>query len=157
MANYFIDDYNSDLFSVPLKEVIGQTTNNNRSIIIHASTQELPKNLQKNNKKYTYEFAWVSNLSDVRNQQISVIIYEFLNITFKTESSHIQSLLKNPTSVVLMILNRESTTTDKVSVENVVSLIMFGNEDLIGTCIDFLATALPYRSEEHTSELQSPS
>ena len=23
-------------------------------------------------------------------------------------------------------------------------LIMFGNEDLIGTCIDFLATALPY-------------
>ena len=43
-----------------------------------------------------------------------------------------------------MILNRESTTTDKLSVENVVSLIMFGNEDLIGTCINFLAIALPY-------------
>ena len=45
LANYFIDDYNNDLCSVPLKEIIGQTTNNNRSIIIHASTQELPKNL----------------------------------------------------------------------------------------------------------------
>ena len=60
LANYFIDDYNNDLFSVPMNEVITQTNNYNRSIIIHASTQELPEDLQKNNHKYVYEFACVS-------------------------------------------------------------------------------------------------
>ena len=144
ISNYFIDDYNNDLFSVPLNDVVSSSSNNNRSVIIHASTQELPKNLQKNYQKYVYEFAWVSNLSDVRNQQVSGIIYEYLNITFRSESSHIRLLLKNPTTVVLMILNRESETTEKLSVENIVSMIMFGNEDLIGTCIDFIATALHF-------------
>ena len=80
---------------------------------------------------HQYEFAWVSNLSDVRNQQISGIIYEYLNIIFSSESSHIRTLLKKPTTVVLMIINRESETTEKLSTENIVSLIMFGNEDLL--------------------------
>ena len=144
LSHYFLDDYNYDLFSVPLKKVVGQSAYNNRSIIIHASTQELPTNLQKNNKKFVYEFAWVSNLSDVRNKQVSHIIYEYLNLTFQNERAHIRSLLKNATTTVLMILNRESKTTEKLSVENIVSLVMFGNEDLIGTCVDFIATALPF-------------
>ena len=46
LSKYFIDNYNSDLFSVPLNEVITQSPNYNQSIIIHASTQELPENLQ---------------------------------------------------------------------------------------------------------------
>ena len=54
LANYLIDDYNNDLFIVPLNEVITQSTNYNRSIIIHASTQELPEDLQQNNHKYVY-------------------------------------------------------------------------------------------------------
>ena len=43
-----------------------------------------------------------------------------------------------------MIINRESETTEKLSTESIVSLIMFGNKDLIGTCIDFIATAPPF-------------
>ena len=43
-----------------------------------------------------------------------------------------------------MILNVENITDNKITVLNIVSLIMFGNEDMFATCVDFIATSLPY-------------
>ena len=43
-----------------------------------------------------------------------------------------------------MILNWKSDTSDKVSVTNIVSMVMLGNNDLVNTCIDFMATTTPF-------------
>ena len=46
--------------------------------------------------------------------------------------------------MVLMIINRQSTLSDKITETSIVSLVMFGVDDICGTCIDFIATVGPY-------------
>ena len=43
-----------------------------------------------------------------------------------------------------MILNKKKDLSDKVTVSNIVLLVMFGNDDLVNTCIDFVATTTPF-------------
>ena len=136
------DSFNSDFFSVPLNEVLCKTYD--RKILIHASLMELPVEHHKNGKRFVYEFAWATNLHDLRNKQIAGVILEFLDICFYQERNHVRVFLTKESTIVLMILNQKSDFSDKVSVTNIVSLVMFGNDDLVNTCIDFVTTTTPF-------------
>jgi len=142
VSHFLIDDNNNDLYSVPLNEIVCKKTD--RSIIVHASNMKLPENDQTKGKLYMYEFAWATHLHEKENKQIANVIYEFLNTNFEKEQAHIRELLKNSHTMVLMIINNASDTSDTLTVKNIVSLVMFGSEDVLGTCIDYLVTATPF-------------
>ena len=63
---------------------------------------------------------------------------------FTDKKETIIDLLLQSTTMVLMIFNQESTLSDKISQAFIVSLVMFGVVNLVGTCIDYIATAIPY-------------
>ena len=142
VSKFLIDDNNEDLYSVALNEIVCKKTD--RSIIVHASNIQLSENDQGKGKVFMYEFAWVTRLHEDGNKQIANVIYEFLNSNFEKEQRHIRELLKNSDTIVIMIVNNASDTSDTLTVKNIVSLIMFGNEDVIGTCIDYIVTARPF-------------
>ena len=73
-----------------------------------------------------------------------MIFLAFLNNMFTDKKETIVDLLSQPTTMVLMILNRKSTLSDKISQATIVSLVMFGVVTLVGTCIDYVATTITY-------------
>ena len=142
MVDCFKDDNNHHFESIPLHKVICRATD--RKIMFHASTIRLPEDEQQNGKQYAYEFGWVTNCNLDENKQIVDEIEEYLNLSFVNESGHIKRLLARQSTTVLMILNVENISDNKITVSNIVSLIMFGNDDMFATCVDFIATSLPY-------------
>ena len=139
---YFVDANNQDCYSIPLEEVVCENTD--RKIIVYASNHKLKEYEQRDGKVYAYEFGWTYFLHEDNNRQIRETIATFLNNSFKNEEDHINKLLSNPTSMALMILNWESTLSDKITSSNIVSLVLFGIDDFMGISIDFISTALSY-------------
>ena len=139
---YFVNQDNENCYSIPLEYIVCE--HSDRKIVVYAGNRKLKEIEQRNDKQHAYEFGWAYNLNSEGNKQINKIILAFLNNIFKDEKDTIIDLLSQPNTMVLMILNRESTLSDKISQTNIVSLVMFGDVDLIGTCIDYVATAIPY-------------
>ena len=142
LSKYNTDNFNNDFYIIPFHEVLCKTYD--RKILIHASLMELPVEHHKNGKRFVYEFAWATNLHDLRNKQIAGVILEFLDVCFYWERNHVRALLTKESTTVLMILNLKSDLSDKVFVTHIVSLVIFGNDDLVNTCIDFVTTTTPF-------------
>ena len=53
-------------------------------------------------------------------------------------------LLSQSSTMVLIILNQESTLSDKIFQATIISLVMFVVVNLVSTFIDYVATAIPY-------------
>ena len=138
----FVDTRNENFYTVPFHKVVCRSTD--RKILVHASTCKVPQDYYDSNKEYAYEFGWVNNLNQKNNKQISDVIYEYLHLVFEGESQHIKTLLQCETTTVIMVLNIEKNTDNIIDVSNIVSLVMFGNDDWMGTCIDFISTTLPF-------------
>lgn len=142
ISDYFVDSNNDNCYSIPLKDIVLPSID--RRIIVHASNCKLIEEERRNNKEYAYEFGWAFNLHAAGNKQIQEVVYKFLNSIFVNEARHIRKLLKTPSTMVLMIIDRQSTLSDKITESSVVSLIMFGVDDMLGTCIDFIGTILDF-------------
>ena len=143
VTQYYIKSQdNENCYSVPLEYVVDENTD--RKIVVYAGNRKLKENEQRNEKVHAYEFGWAYNLHTEGNKQINKIVLSFLNNIFKEEKDTITALLSQPSTMVLMILNRESTLSDKISQTTIVSLVMFGVVNLVGTCIDYVGTVLPY-------------
>ena len=142
ISEYFIDPNNANCYCIPLNEIL--FSGSDRRIIIHASKYRLNDEEQRNNKIYAYEFGWAYNLHERQNRQIKDTIVSYLNQSFQGETRHIKKLLSNHSTMVVMILNRQSTLSDKIVESSIVSLVMFGVDDVLGTCVDFISTSLPY-------------
>ena len=142
LSNIFFDEYNESCFSVPLEDIVCEHTD--RKIIVYAGNHKLKVNEQRDGKVYAYEFGWAYNLHQESNNQIKKAVSTYLNNAFVNEHDQIEDILKRSSTKVLMIINRESTLSNKITATNIVSLIVFGNDDLVGTCIDYIATVLDY-------------
>ena len=142
ISNYFINEENDNCFSIPLEEIVCEHTD--RKIIVYAGNRKLKENERRNGKVHAYEFGWAYNLHSEANKQINKTVYSFLANSFPDDKDQIKSLLEKSSSVVVMILNQESTLSNKITLASIVSLVMFGTDNLIGTCIDYVATVVPY-------------
>lgn len=141
-TNVFVDEHNDHCFSVPLEDVVCE--HSDRKILVYAGNRKLKTNEQRNGKVHAYEFGWTYNLNLESNKQIKKSISTYLNNAFVDERDQIEETINISSTQVLMIINRESTLSDKITATNIVSLIMFGNDDYAATCIDYLATANDY-------------
>ena len=138
----FVDQHNEHCFSVPLEDVVCE--HSDRKILVYAGNRKLKTNEKRNGKVHAYEFGWAYNLNHESNKQIKKSISTYLNNAFEDERNQIEEIIDISSTQVLMIINRESTLSDKITATNIVSLVMFGNEDYAATCIDYLATAKDY-------------
>lgn len=142
LSNCFKDPQNQHCFSIPLEEVVDD--HSDRKILVYAGNHKLKLDEQRNDRIYAYEFAWAYNLHLEENKQIHKAIFGFLNNAFQDEKDQILYALQKTNTTVLMIINRESTLSNKITQNNIVSLIMFGADDIVCICIDYVATALAY-------------
>ena len=142
ISDYFIDSNNQNCYSIPLHDIVIPSID--RGIIVHASNCKLIEEEQRNNKEYAYGFGWAFNLHAAGNKQIQEVVYKFLNSMFVNEARHIRKLLKTTSTMVLMIIARQSPWSDKITESSVISLIMFGVDDMLGTCIDFIGTIINF-------------
>ena len=115
--------------------------------ILTHSTEELPSDQQiKHIQQYVYECCFISKVWALSSLVIRNILVEFFAETFVNEREHIDELLKQENTFVLMVINHTLRQSKEIEKEHIIAAIMYTTNQIDSICVDFVTTGRGYYS-----------